>query len=100
MYYVYILACEGGSFYSGITTDVRRRFRQHKGERKGGARYTKSHPPLGIAALWSAPDRASASRLEYYLHHTAREEKQKLFGRPIVLEKTGEAFEPEEVPDI
>lgn len=94
MYFVYVLTCEDGSLYSGITTDVKRRFRQHRGELKGGARYTKSHRPTAVAAVWSAPDRAGASRLEYYLHHISREEKLSLFHRHVLLPKTGECFSP------
>ena len=94
MYYIYILTCADGSLYSGITTNLDRRLRQHRGELKGGAKYTRSHPPTGLAAAWTAPDRAAASRLEYRLHHMGRAEKEALFGKPVILESTGERFEP------
>jgi len=41
MYYTYVMRCEDGSLYTGITTDVQRRFRQHRGEIAGGAKCTK-----------------------------------------------------------
>ena len=41
MYYVYILECKDKSLYTGITTDVQRRFKEHV-LGKGGA-YTRSH---------------------------------------------------------
>ncbi len=45
-FYVYILRCGDQSLYTGITTDIARRFQQH---RKGkGARYTRSR---GVEAL-------------------------------------------------
>ena len=56
MYYVYLLRCADDALYAGITTDPARRLRQHKGEIKGGARYTARNKPLGFAALWSAPN--------------------------------------------
>ncbi len=38
-YYVYIIRCQDNSLYTGITTDVERRYEEHK---KGiGAKYTK-----------------------------------------------------------
>jgi len=46
MWYVYILLCEDGSFYTGCTTDVARRFSQHQLGR--GGHYTRSHKPLKV----------------------------------------------------
>ena len=42
-FYVYILLCMDGSFYTGYTNDLQERTRQH--ENGKGAKYTKSHPP-------------------------------------------------------
>ena len=67
MYYVYLLRCEDGSLYAGITTDLARRLREHRGEGGRGARYTRARRPLGYHAAWTAPDRAAAGRLEYQL---------------------------------
>jgi putative endonuclease len=40
MYFVYILECKDGSLYTGITTDVKRRFREHQ---KGvGSNFTRA----------------------------------------------------------
>jgi len=41
LYFVYILKCADGSLYTGITTDLKRRFAEHK-DRKGGG-YTSAH---------------------------------------------------------
>ena len=78
MYYVYLLRCVSGALYAGITTDPPRRLRQHRGERRGGARYTAQDPPVGFAALWSAPDRSAASRLEYRLKRLDHAKKERL----------------------
>ena len=51
-YFVYILRCNDGSLYCGITTDVARRLRQHNGELKGGARYTRSRRPCRV--VWKS----------------------------------------------
>ena len=40
MYFVYILECEDNTLYTGITTDVERRFKEHS-EGKGGT-YTRA----------------------------------------------------------
>lgn len=91
MYYVYILRCCDGSLYSGIATDLARRFRQHAGELAGGAKYTATHPPLRFEAAWSAADRAAASKLEYRLKRLTHAQKEQLIrgGTPEGLEPEG-----------
>ena len=46
MYYLYLILCEDGSIYTGVTNDVNRRFQEHC-EGKGG-QYTKKHKPLKL----------------------------------------------------
>lgn len=81
-YYVYVMTCSDGSLYSGITTDAVRRVQEHLSRGACSARYTRSHPVTGIAALWQAPDRSSASRLEWRLHHMTRAQKDRLIACP------------------
>jgi len=76
MYYVYLLRCGDGTLYTGITTDAERRLRQHKGELRGGARYTRSHGALRMEAVWECADRSEASRMEARLKKLTREEKE------------------------
>ncbi len=78
MYYTYILRCADDSLYTGITTDLARRFAEHAGQGGRGARYTASHRPLRLEAAWRAADRASASRLEYRIKALTRSEKELL----------------------
>ena len=78
MFYVYLLRCEGGALYAGITTDPARRLREHRGELAGGARYTTLCRPLGYAAVWTAPDRSAATRLEYRLKRLSHADKERL----------------------
>ena len=78
MYYVYILRCQGDKLYTGITTDPVRRFAQHTGKRPGGAKYTAARRPVGFAALWEAPDKSAALRLELRIKALKRGEKDQL----------------------
>ena len=41
MYYVYLIQCEDGSIYTGITTNLERRFKEHRD--KIGGHYTRAH---------------------------------------------------------
>ena len=81
MYYVYLLRCESGALYAGITTDPARRLRQHRGELRGGAKFTAGNRPLDYAALWTAPDRAEASRMEAKLKRLTHAQKEALVQR-------------------
>ena len=62
-WFVYLIECRDGSLYTGIATDVERRYAEHVAGK--GARYTRSHPPLRLLARFEYPDRSSASRAEY-----------------------------------
>lgn len=76
MYYVYILRCEENCLYTGITADVERRFKEHSCGK--GAKYTKSHKPLGVEAVWEAETKNAASRLEYRIKALTKTEKEEL----------------------
>ncbi len=62
-WFVYLLECRDGSVYTGITTDVARRYAQHAAGK--GARYTRSHPPARLLGQFPCPDRGTASRAEH-----------------------------------
>lgn len=68
-YYVYIILTVDNTFYTGITTDVLRRFEEHKTSIKG-AKYTKSHPPKEIVFLKEFEDKSAASKEEYRIKKT------------------------------
>ncbi len=97
MYYVYLLRCAGGSLYTGITTDLKRRCREHREGGKKGAKYTRANPPLGYAAAWISPDRAGASRLEAKLKKLGHAEKETIISAglpgyaPVPAEQLREA---------
>ena len=86
MYYVYLLRCEGGALYAGITTDPERRLRQHRGELRGGAKFTAANRPEGYAAIWSVPDRSSASRMEARLKRMSHAQKEEIISASMNLE--------------
>ena len=65
MYYIYMLRCRDGSFYTGIAADIEKRLRQHASGGAACAKYTRAHPPEAVAALWRCGDKITASRLEY-----------------------------------
>ena len=80
-HFVYMLRCAGGRIYTGYAVDVDARFKQHL-EGKG-AKFTRSHPPEGIAAAWYCGDKAAAAKVEYAIKkHLHRPEKEALIAAP------------------
>jgi putative endonuclease len=75
-WYVYILECRDGSLYTGIATDVERRYAAHVAGK--GARYTRSHPPSRLLARFEYPDRAGASKAEYAIKQLTPSAKRAL----------------------
>ena len=61
--YVYILKCADNTFYTGITTNIKRRIHEH-GTNKG-AKYTKGRAPFSLVYQNKCKDRAEASQKEY-----------------------------------
>ena len=80
MYYVYVLVCQDGSLYAGMTNDLRRRMALHAAGK--GAKYTRSHPPRALAGLWRCGDKAAAARLEYAFKTLPRAKKLALLAAP------------------
>ena len=81
-YFVYMLRCTDDSLYTGITTDVERRFKEHSEGGVKGAKYTKNHPPKEIAAVWQVENRSLASKLEWQIKHLTKVQKEMLCKEP------------------
>lgn len=78
MYYIYMIRCKGDSLYTGITTDVKRRFTEHSKKDEKGAKYTKSHTVEKVEAIWESSNRSYASKLEYNLKKLTKSQKEEI----------------------
>ena len=76
MYYVYILQCTDGSLYTGVTTDLKRRFEEHK--RGVGGNYTRSRTVKKIAYSEKALNRGAAQKREAEIKSWPRQKKLRL----------------------
>ncbi len=99
--FIYILRCEGDSLYTGIASDFSKRLRQHTGQLKGGAKYTRSHKVKAVCALWKTDSDSTARRLEISIKRLSKSRKEKLILEPENLTSeycTG--FSPEDVRPV
>jgi putative endonuclease len=75
---IYILKCKDGSLYCGITNNLAKRLKQHKGEAKGGAKYTRSHWPCKLVYKEKSASRSKALQRESFIKKMSKDEKQAL----------------------
>lgn len=74
MRYTYILRCADDTLYTGITTDLERRIREHN-HSPLGASYTRGRRPVTLLRSQEHESRSDASKAEYHIKHLSREEK-------------------------
>jgi len=73
-YFVYILECNDGSLYTGITKDISKRLNEHNLSDKG-AKYTKVRRPVKLVYKESSENRSTASKREYAIKKLTRLKK-------------------------
>ncbi|MFH1244766.1 MAG: GIY-YIG nuclease family protein [bacterium] len=72
-YFVYMLLCEGGSYYLGTTNNVPKRFLTHQSGK--GASYTRSHKPVKVVYQEELPDKSGALKREATLKKLSHQQK-------------------------
>ena len=83
-YFVYMLRCRGDVYYTGLTTDIARRYRLHLSGK--GAKFTRSHPPEAIAAAWHCGEKTAAAKVEYAIKKSlTRGQKETLIAAPDTI---------------
>ena len=76
-WFLYVLLCSDGSYYTGVTTDVERRLKEHNTSHRG-AKYTKTRRPVKVIYLTPFGDRSSAQKAEYDFKKLTRKQKEKI----------------------
>jgi putative endonuclease len=79
-YYVYILFCADGTYYTGWTTNVEKRVVAHnKGK---GAKYTRGRLPANLHWSWPYESKSEAMKVEYKIKQLSHIEKKNLDRAP------------------
>ena len=73
---LYILRCGDGSFYTGVTTDIERRFREH--DKGKASRYTRTHQPVVLVYREMCGSRSQALLRECAVKSLGRQAKEDL----------------------
>ena len=91
VWWLYVLECEGGALYTGITVDVARRLLQHR--RGTAAAYTRTRPPLRLVGAVNVGTRSDALKLEYAFKQLPASEKWRratALGVPATMDPSAE----------
>jgi putative endonuclease len=83
VWFLYLVRCQDGSLYTGISTDVERRLQDHCNNR--GARRLRGRGPLELVFSQAVGDRGLAQRVEYQVKRLSREQKEKLIRGELEL---------------
>lgn len=76
MYYIYILKCNDGTYYTGYTNNVEKRVGIHNS--KKGAKYTRGRTPVTLVYTESFLSKGEALKREYRIKQMSRAEKEAL----------------------
>ncbi|MFT4776490.1 MAG: putative endonuclease [Oleispira sp.] len=86
-WFIYLVRNNRNALYTGITTDVERRFSEHQGGGPKAAKALKGKGPLTLEFSYPVTDRSTASRLEYRIKRLTKVKKEQLIVQPeLILE--------------
>lgn len=85
---LYLVRTATGTLYTGISTDVARRFAEHQAGGPRGARSLRGRGPLELVYQQVVGDRGAALRLEWRVKRWSRAKKEALIQGTTAL--TGE----------
>ena len=86
-WYLYMVRCRDGSLYTGITTDVARRFAQHQGKDDTGAKYLKGKGPLTLVFEKKLGSQSLALKAEARIKKLPKAKKERLIAFPEYIEE-------------
>src|SRR4030042_2898994 len=80
---VYIIRCSDRSLYTGISTDVQRRFGEHISGDRTAAKYTKSFSSIELAYEIPIGNRSLAAKVEYRIKRLPKQKKELIISRRL-----------------
>jgi putative endonuclease len=85
-YWVYILHCENGAYYTGYTDNLIRRYHMHKTGK--ASKYTRSFKPIGVAQCWQIlGTKGLAMQIESFIKRLSKQKKIQVILNPELLIK-------------
>jgi len=97
-WHLYMIRCGDNSLYTGVTTDVERRFAEHQqtSASSKGAKFLRGKQPLTLVYRAELGNRAEAQQLEYRLKQLSKSEKENLVRQQPRADKLREQLQSNE----
>lgn len=86
-WYVYLLNCADDTYYTGITTEPKRRLQEHNESNKKAAKYTRARRPVKMVYFELCESRSEAAVREYEIRKSPRKKKIEM-ARSMLFEVT------------
>ena len=83
-WFVYILRCNDGTLYTGVTTNIQRRLHEHN-KTSRGSKYTKARRPVNLVYKAVYNTRSAAQKAEYQIKQLTRVQKERLINDKMVI---------------
>ena len=84
-WFLYLIRCRHGRLYTGITTDVERRFEEHKSSDKKGSKYLRGKAPLELVMKKKIGSRSMALKIEAKVKKLSKVKKEMLVDGKIKI---------------
>jgi putative endonuclease len=84
-WHLYIVRCDDGSLYTGVSTDVARRFREHQRGGQRAARYLRGRKPVAMIFTERVGDRSAALIAEHAIKRLGKVHKEALARGAVAL---------------
>lgn len=92
MCYTYIIRCKNNSLYTGYTTDINRRMKEH--EKGINSKYTKAKGFDKLEVYFKSNSKSDAMKLEYYIKKLTRDKKLWIVNNPtLFIEEVKDKFQ-------
>ncbi|MBD3379862.1 MAG: GIY-YIG nuclease family protein [Candidatus Omnitrophica bacterium] len=78
-WHLYMIQCSDGTFYTGVTTDIARRIKEHNKADGKGSKYTRGRGPVKLVYKEEFLSKSEAFRREKEVKKLSRKTKISLF---------------------
>lgn len=86
-WHLYLVRCRDGSLYTGITTDVARRFAEHQENNGTGAKYLRGRMPLALVFQKKLGSRSLALGVEIKVKKLSKARKEELIRTNTLIDE-------------
>jgi putative endonuclease len=86
-WYLYMIRCSDGSFYTGITVDVDRRLSDHRSNSGKGARYLRGRNPMTLVFQMKLGNKSLALIVENKVKKLSKKRKEQMIDDTTIIDE-------------